>query len=297
VSTGGPPIAEPKLADYTGYLLRLAWQRAEDRLQPALPPGRNSRDLDVLGVLAECPLSQARLGDLLEINRTVMISVIDALEDAGLVRRERDPADRRRYALRITGQGGTVLAQMREAAAWTDESLELPLTAAERRRLRELLAAVIGDLIQALPAAVTERRGFLLCYAFRRLRDRRERALHQAGLKPRCVGILVALDSAQPCTQEQLASAIGVTSPTIVPAVDELHAAGLILRDRNPADRREHILRLTHNGDEYLASAMMAEENAQRGLAGQLGEAATAELNTMLNTMLSARETTARYAY
>lgn len=283
---GGLRVPEPRLGGYTGYLLRLAWQQAEDRLQAVLPAGRSPRDLDVLGVLAQGPVSQTRLGDLLEINRTVMISVIDALEDAGLVRRDRDPADRRRYALRITEAGRTALAQLREAAAWTDESGVLPLTAPQRQRLRELLTAIIPDLVQALPASVTERTGFLLAHAFRRLRGRREEALVEAGLKPRCVAMLVTLDSAQPCTQEQLAGVMGVTSPTIVASVDELHASGLILRDRNPADRREHVLRLTRDGEVYLASAMTAEDGAQQGLADQVGAAWIAELNLLLSTML-----------
>ena len=109
-SQGEPPSGaatwiEHRLATNTGYLAHLASLRADQFTRTLLPPGRDTRDLAVLSVLAEGTVSQARLGDLLDVNRTVMITVIDRLERGGLVLRERDPADRRRYALRITQDG------------------------------------------------------------------------------------------------------------------------------------------------------------------------------------------------
>jgi DNA-binding MarR family transcriptional regulator len=80
---------------------------------------------------------------------------------------------------------------------------------------------------------------------------------------------------------------MGVTSPTIVQAIDDFHAAGLILRDRNPADRREHMLRLTPTGEHYIAEALKAEDSAQREVADLLGDAETAELNALLTAVIS----------
>ena len=274
------------MAGYTGYLARLAAQRAVACVQPALPPGLTPRDLAVLCVLAEGPVSQARLGSMLEVNRTVMITVIDELETARLVRRERDPGDRRQYALRITGEGISTLERTLESVAGAEQELTAALDQAGCLRLRELLGPIIGDLIGMLPDSVTAQVSFLLDHATARLRKQREHAMRGAGLEPRCVGMLVALDSAQPCTQERLADRMGVTGPTIVPAVDELHSAGLIRRDRNSADRRAHVLRLTRGGEEYLGAALKAEDSAQSDLAAALGEAETAELNALLTAIL-----------
>lgn len=279
-------LPDPRMAGYTGWLARQASLRAEKAGLAVLPPGRDLRDLDVLGVLADRQLSQARLGDLLEINRTVMISVIDELEAADLAYRERDPADRRRYALHITAQGSAGLQQMRRPVENAESKLTAPLAKAGRRRLHELLRSIIPDLVAALPGPVTGRTGFLLSYSARRLRQRREQALREFGVEPRCVGMLVALDCAQPCTQEKLAGCMCVTSPTIMPGLDDLASAGLILRGRNPADRREHVLRLSEKGQDYLAEALKAEDAAQRGLSRQLGEAETSELNTLLTALL-----------
>lgn len=273
---------EPRLAGYTGYLAHLASLRAGQCSRAVLPSGRDTRDLAVLSVLAGAALSQAEIGILLDVNRTVMISVIDRLETAGLAHRERDPADGRRYALRITTGGRTVLEGMREAARQADRTLTAPLTEADRRRLNEFLRLIAPEEPGTLPESLTSQTGFLLDRVSRRLRGGREKAMRRLGLEPRCVRMLVPLDTAQPCTQEHLATLLSVTSPTIIAAIDELHASGLILRDRNPADRREHQLRLTPGGEAYLDKALQAEDLAQDQLANLLGTAEIAELNDML---------------
>jgi DNA-binding MarR family transcriptional regulator len=275
-----------RMAGYTGYLARLAAQRAAAGVQAVLPPGRTPRDLAILCVLAEGPVSQASLGNLLEVNRTVMISVIDELEAAGLVRRQRDQEDRRRYALRITEAGVGALERMRESVGRADRAFTAAAGEAGARRLTRLLALIVPELSGAVPESLAAGSWFLIDHATGRLRRHRELAMRAIGLEPRCVGMLVALDSAQPCTQERLAERMGVTGPTIVPAVDELHSAGLIHRDRNPADRRAHVLRLTPGGEEYLGAALTAEDSAQRDLAAALGPAETAELNALLMTVL-----------
>jgi DNA-binding MarR family transcriptional regulator len=278
---------EPRLAGYTGYLAHLASLRAERCVRAVLPPGRDTRDLAILSVLADGPVSQAQLGTLLDVNRTVMISVIDGLEAAGFVHRERDPADRRRYALRITPDGRTALEQMRESAWQAELALTASLSLADRQRLNELLRLIIPGPAAALPESLTSRTGFLLDHASRRLRGQREKAMRGLSLEPRCVRMLVPLGSAQPCTQERLASRLGVTSPTIMQPIDELHAADLILRDRNPADRREHVLRLTRDGEAYLAEALNAEDEAQHDLTALLGATETAELNELLAAFIT----------
>ena len=287
-ATAGPQI-EDRLAALTGYLVQLAAARAEKLVRAAFPPGRDMRDLMVLSVLAEGPRSQARLGDLVGANRTVMITVVDRLEEAGLVLRERDPADRRRYALAVTPEGRTLLAALLAAASQVDGVLLAPLSAAQRKRLDDDLLRLLPDLADTLPSSLTSVVAGLLVRASRLLRGQREDAMRRGGLEPRCVRTLVPLDSAQPCTQEQLARRMDVTSPTIVQFVDELHDSGLITRDRNPGDRREHVLRLTGDGSDYLSRALTAEENAQSALAARLGPDEITRLNESLTLVINAR--------
>ena len=253
--------------------------RADALLRTALPPERTLRDLGVLAVLADGPLSQAQVGALLHVNRTVMISVIDDIEAAGLVRRERDPADRRRYALRITDEGRAAVPHLHEAAITAERQLTASLNGAQRRRLGSLLRRLVPDL----PAPVAPLLGFLLDQATQQLRASSEQALTEQGIKPRCVRMLVALDAAQPCTQERLANAMSLAAPSIVAALDELRVNGLMLSDRNPSDRREQVLRLSGDGRRYLGDALRAEHAAQHRLAKTVGAAEIDELNTLLS--------------
>ena len=49
--------------------------------------------------------SQQAIGEALRIDRTTMVSLVDQLERRGLVRRERNPADRRAYTIGLTAEG------------------------------------------------------------------------------------------------------------------------------------------------------------------------------------------------
>jgi DNA-binding MarR family transcriptional regulator len=280
-------MLDPRLADHTGHLARLVAVRAKACLQAAMPAGRGLRALGVLAVLAESPSSQAQLGTLLHINRTVMISVIDGIEAAGLVRRERDPADRRRYALRITEAGRAALPELTAAATRADQSLTAPLRHEQHGRLTELLQRILPGPAQPLPDTLTSLAVFQIARVSQQLRARSERALRERGLKPRCVRMLAALDVAQPCTQERLAHSMSLAPPTIVGALDELRADGLMLSARNPDDRRQHVLRLSEDGRNYLAAALRAERAAQHQLAEMLGTRETEELNALLTALLT----------
>jgi len=99
--------------------------------------------LDAVG-----PSAQQALAEELRIDRSVMVGVVDSLQQAGLVRRDRDPLDRRAYAVTITAAGTRVLAAAeRDIPAFLDDTFAA-LTSAERRRL----AALLGKLLAGRPA-------------------------------------------------------------------------------------------------------------------------------------------------
>jgi DNA-binding MarR family transcriptional regulator len=279
---------EPALTAYTGYLLFRAFTRADGCGVAAMPTGRHPRDLAILTALVERgPVSQARLSELLKINRTIMVKLVDGLEEEGLVRRERDPADRRRYALAPTADGEAARAAMHRAASGGEAALTAGLTAAEHRRLNELLRPLVPDLSGALPDSITNRTGFLIARSHVALRERAARALRSLGIEPRHFGTLTALAGAEPCSQQRLAARLGVSGPAIVQTVDELHMAGLIVRDRNPVDRREHVLRLTAPGHAHLAQARDTLDGLQREIAGLLGASGAEELNALLTKVIT----------
>lgn len=61
-----------------------------------------------------------------------------------------------------------------------------------------------------------------------------------------------------PLSQQALGQRMGVDRSTIVTLVDDLEAAGLVERRRNPADRRAYALQATAAGRRWQARAEKA---------------------------------------
>ncbi|ACZ89580.1 MarR family winged helix-turn-helix transcriptional regulator [Streptosporangium roseum] len=132
---------ETELADLVhgvGHRLRRGYG---ERLGPlGLSPGQ-ARALRVIAD-AEPPLKMVQLAERLRIVPRSVTPVVDALEEAGLVRREVDPASRRSTLLVITPEGRTEYGRVREARRKVAEELFAVLTPDQREQLRELLSVV-----------------------------------------------------------------------------------------------------------------------------------------------------------
>jgi DNA-binding MarR family transcriptional regulator len=275
------PLA-PALSRYTGYLLTRAFVRARAVGKSVMPPGRHPQEMSILATLRETgPISQRKLGDMLGVNRTIMVKIVDRLETDGLVRRERDPADRRSYALAPTQDGLAALARMHKAAGTGEAEITERLTGDEARRLTELLLGLLPDTVTP-PTDLRERLGYLLAANHVRLLNQAREALAPLGLEPRQFGAMSVLAGVEPCSQQRLAAEMRVTGPAIVGLVDYLYETGRIERARNPDDRRAHVLRLTAKGRTDLSAARRIIEDIQAGLADRIGADGLAELNTLL---------------
>ncbi len=102
------------------------------------------RHLAVLGHLAEAgPAAQRTLVDRLQMDKSSMVYVVDELERQALVTRRRDAQDRRRYAVEITAEGRTRLADATTTAARTMADLTTPLSPADQQQLHALLTRFI----------------------------------------------------------------------------------------------------------------------------------------------------------
>lgn len=104
----------------------------------------------VLKMLAATgPCSQQTLSEGLRIDRSVMVGVCDELERAGQVRRERNPRDRRSYAVTITIEGRRRLAEAETTIpAFLDHTFGA-LTPDERARLTALLGKLLNTTAPA----------------------------------------------------------------------------------------------------------------------------------------------------
>jgi DNA-binding MarR family transcriptional regulator len=90
------------------------------------------------------PLRMTDLADHLGVVPRSVTTVIDALEEAGLVRREIDSHNRRAIRLHLTDRGLSVRDDLREARRRAAEDLFAPLSADDRTALGELLSQLDG---------------------------------------------------------------------------------------------------------------------------------------------------------
>lgn len=108
--------------------------------------GLGEKEFALLSVIAAEPgRSQRRLGEVLLIDRTTIVSLVDGLERAGLVARERAAQDRRMIAVRPTAEGERVLAAATADVAAAEEEFLAPLPEAERETLRTALAVLVRN--------------------------------------------------------------------------------------------------------------------------------------------------------
>ncbi|MFI5889345.1 MarR family winged helix-turn-helix transcriptional regulator [Actinoplanes sp. NPDC051513] len=130
------------MRDRLGYLMKHAQLALTERTTAALAPlGINGRELAVLTVLGDGPaLAQQQAAGKLNVDRTTMVDLVDALERKGLVERRSDPADRRRNLVHLTTKGQRTLDEGERLYQETERALRL--TDAELKDLKDLLRRI-----------------------------------------------------------------------------------------------------------------------------------------------------------
>jgi DNA-binding MarR family transcriptional regulator len=118
--------------------------------------------------------------------------------------------------------------------------------------------------------------GMLLLKIGKAAERRFAEALKPSGLSPRHLGVLFEVQAC-PTSQQALIDTIGVDPSKLVGLLNDLEADGLIVRKRDPEDRRRHIVEVSKAGSARLEDAKQiaaaVEEELLAGLdAGQRAE-------------------------
>lgn len=109
-----------------------------------VPLGLNPGQARALWALAgaDRPLRMVQLAEQLRIVPRSLTPVVDALEEAGLVRREVDPANRRSTLVVLTAEGHARYERARDARRQAGEDLFAVLSGEQREQLGGLLSLV-----------------------------------------------------------------------------------------------------------------------------------------------------------
>jgi DNA-binding MarR family transcriptional regulator len=97
--------------------------------------------------------------------------------------------------------------------------------------------------------------------------------------------VLHHLQQAGPLSQQELGSALRINPSNLVGLLDALEGDRLIVRPRDPADRRRHIVELTAEGQRRLAEAKHAVAAAEHDLLAPLTEGERVQLNDFLERL------------
>jgi DNA-binding MarR family transcriptional regulator len=138
-----------------------------------------------------------------------------------------------------------------------------------------------------LPAHLSDRLGFLLGRAHLAHRLGAERALASLGLGVKEFGALSVLVDEGPLSQQRLGERQGVDRTTMVAVVDELERLGLVVRRRDPADRRAYSLHATSKGRRVLRKASEAAERAEEEFLAPIAADDRRHLKDLLRRLIS----------
>jgi DNA-binding MarR family transcriptional regulator len=98
--------------------------------------------------------------------------------------------------------------------------------------------------------------------------------------------VLNHLSESGPLSQQELGRALRINPSNLVGLLDQLEGDGLLVRVRDPHDRRRHLVTLTAIGRRRLMRAWEAAEAAEVDLLSPLSDQEREELRSMLERLV-----------
>jgi DNA-binding MarR family transcriptional regulator len=138
------------------------------------------------------------------------------------------------------------------------------------------------------PLVYIERAALLLARVGRITERRFAEELRGTGLKPAHVRILINLRELGPVSQQALGELLHIDPSKLVTFLNALEEEGLATRQRDPGDRRRHIVEISEDGLDRLALAEGPVDRIEDELLGGLTIAEREQLRVLLGRILAA---------
>jgi len=121
-------------------------------------------------------------------------------------------------------------------------------------------------------------------------KDRALASYEETGLHPYHYAIMLVLDVGSADTQGSIADALGYDRGQLVGLLDELQDQGLVERQRDPNDRRRHLVQLTPEGTKALRRLRTLTQRNEDEFLDPLTDDERAQLHTLLMKLAEKHE-------
>lgn len=140
-----------------------------------------------------------------------------------------------------------------------------------------------------IPPSLLKRPGALLTLAARSGQELAKRRLAPLGLTVQMCGVLNLLAEG-PISQQSLGEQLHIDRTTVFEIIDDLEKQGVVVRRRNPADRRSYFLHLTPRGKTVQKRAAHAFDAAADEVLSPLAPGEQRQLADMLRRVVTAAD-------
>lgn len=136
-----------------------------------------------------------------------------------------------------------------------------------------------------LPPSLSVWTGYLLSRAAQQCRTYFDSLVAPLGIHGRHFSVLAVLGEGLPLSQVEMGERLSIDRNTIVLLLDDLEGHGMVLRTRDPQDRRVHRVTLTEAGREVLEKSTKMAQRTNEEVLTQLTPKERQHLHKLLSRL------------